>query len=158
MEVEPSVDDVDALCEASLTNFNAGDVVGKLMALIAQLRACGEDTRDYLKKLGKMQGCPEWEIKLWIRTRWGSLSDCFRVVLTLQKVCIFFIPLSRLIRVFFDQALDQFCLFADTEDDLPPLASGKKWADYRLAASEWRIIRLAYDCLNVSCCLILFAL
>ena len=88
MEVEASADDVDALHNASLTNFNAGDVVCKLMALIAQLCACGVDTRDYLKKFGKMQGFPEWEIKLWIQTCWGSLSDCFDVVLMLQKVCI----------------------------------------------------------------------
>ena len=93
MEVEPSADDADALHEASVTDFEPGDVVGKMMALIAQLHSCGEDTRDYLKKLGDMQGCPEWEIKLWIRTRWGSLSDCFRVTLTLQKVwtAVFFI-------------------------------------------------------------------
>jgi hypothetical protein len=86
MAVEPSADDADALREASVTDFEPGDVVGKMMALIAQLRSCGEDTRDYLKKLGDMQGCPQWDIKLWIRTRWGSLSDCFRVTLTLQKV------------------------------------------------------------------------
>ena len=77
MEVEASADHVDALHEASLTNFNAGDIVSKLMALIAQLRACGEDTQDYLKELGKMQGCPEWEIKLWIQTHWGSLVVIF---------------------------------------------------------------------------------
>jgi hypothetical protein len=86
MEVEASADDADALREASETNFEPGDVVGKMMAFVAQLRSCGEDTRNYLKKLGDMQGCPQLEIKLWIRTRWGSLSDCFCVTLTLQKV------------------------------------------------------------------------
>ena len=93
MEVEPSADDADALHEASMTNFKPGDVVGKMMALISQLCSCGEDTRNYLKKLGDMQGCPQLEIKLWIRTRWGSLSDCFRVTLALQKVqtAVFFI-------------------------------------------------------------------
>ena len=85
-EVEASADDVDALREASETDFEPGDVVGKMMAFIAQLRSSGEDTRDYLKKLGDMQGCQRLEIKLWIRTRWGSLSDCFRVTLALQKV------------------------------------------------------------------------
>lgn len=86
MEVEASADDVEALREASLTDFEPGDVVGKLMAFVSQLRSCGEDTRDYLKKLADAQGLPQWEIILWIRTRWGSLSDCFRVTLTLQKV------------------------------------------------------------------------
>ena len=86
MEVEASADDAEALYEASMTDFEPGDVVGKMMAFIAQLRSCGEDTRDYLKKLGDILGCPQLEIKLWIRTRWGSLSDCFHVTLTLQKV------------------------------------------------------------------------
>lgn len=86
MEVEASADDTEALSEASMTDFEPGDVVGKMMAFIAQLRSCGEDTRDYLKKLGDILGCPQLEIKLWIRSRWGSLSDCFRVTLALQKV------------------------------------------------------------------------
>jgi hypothetical protein len=86
IRVEASADDADALREASETDFEPGDIVGKMMACIAQLRSCGENTRDYLKKLGDMQGCPQLEIKLWIRSRWGSLSDCFRVTLTLQKV------------------------------------------------------------------------
>ena len=93
MEVEASADDSDALREASETDFEPGDIVGKMMAFIAQLRSSGEDTRDYLKRLGDMQGCPRLEIKLWIWTRWGSLSDCFHVTLTLQKVLstVFFI-------------------------------------------------------------------
>ena len=97
MEVEASADDAEALREASVTDFEPGDVVGKMMAFIAQLRSCGEDTRDYLKKLGDILGCPQLEIKLWIRTRWGSLSDCFRVTLALQKVQIsvlFFISID----------------------------------------------------------------
>jgi hypothetical protein len=56
MRVEASADDADALREASETDFKLGDIVGKIMACIAQLCSCGEDTRDYLKKLGDMQG------------------------------------------------------------------------------------------------------
>ena len=37
MEVEASGDDEDVMCEASVTDFDAGDVIGKLMAFIAQL-------------------------------------------------------------------------------------------------------------------------
>ena len=93
LEVEASADDADALHEASATNFEPGDVVGKMMAFITQLRSCREDTRDYLKKLGDMQGSPQLEIKLWIRMWWGSLSDCFHITLALQKVrtTVFFI-------------------------------------------------------------------
>ena len=86
MEVEASADDAEALREAAMTDFEPGNVVGKMMAFIAQLRDCGQDTRDYLKRLGDILGCSLLEIKLWIRTRWGSLSDCFRVTLALQKV------------------------------------------------------------------------
>lgn len=86
MEVEASEDDLDAIHEASVTHFDAGDVVGKLMALVSQLRLCGEDTRNYLKYLSLSNGAPDWEIKLWVRTRWGSLSDCFRTVLAVRKV------------------------------------------------------------------------
>ena len=69
------------------TTFEAGDVVGKLMVFVAQLRACSEDTRDYLVQIAILLGCPSWMIKLWVRTCWGSLSDCFRTVLATQKVC-----------------------------------------------------------------------
>ena len=86
MEVEPSADDIDALHEASMTDFKPGDVVGKLMAFVSQLRSCGEDTRDYLKKLGDAQGLPDWEIRLGIWTHWASLNDCFHVALAIQKV------------------------------------------------------------------------
>lgn len=99
MEVEASADNADTLREASETDFKPGDIVGKMMACIAQLRSCGEDTRDYLKRLGDMQGCPQLEIKLWIRSRWGSLSDCFRVTLTLQKVqkTVLFLPSTYIV-------------------------------------------------------------
>ena len=65
IEVEASADDAEALREASMTDFEPGDVVGKKMALIAQLHSCREDTRDYLKKLqvGDILGCLWLEIK-----------------------------------------------------------------------------------------------
>jgi hypothetical protein len=87
MEVEASPDDTEAMLAAADISFDTGDVVGKLMAFIAQLRSSSEDVREYLAQLASAQGCPEWEIKLWVRTRWGSLSDCFRTALALQKVC-----------------------------------------------------------------------
>jgi hypothetical protein len=47
------------------------------------------------------------------------------------------------------QGIDRFCRLADEEEDLPPLANGKKWANYLLSGPEWDIIRLAHDCLGV---------
>jgi hypothetical protein len=48
------------------------------------------------------------------------------------------------------QAIDDFCVLADKDCDLPPLSHGKQWADYRLSPPEWKIIGLAQDCLRVS--------
>ena len=46
--------------------------------------------------------------------------------------------------------INDFCVLADNDHDLPPLLCGKQWADYRLSPSEWKIIELAQDCLQVS--------
>jgi hypothetical protein len=86
MEMEALADDAEAMHAALSTEFDAGDVVGKLLGFIAQIRASSEDTRGYLAQLAMKQGCPVLEIKLWFCTRWGSLSDCFCTVLALQKV------------------------------------------------------------------------
>jgi len=85
--VEALPDDAEAMHAAFDVTFEAGDVVGKLMAFIAQLRSCSDDVREYLMQMATSLGCPSWEIKLWVRTRWGSLSDCFCTVLAIQKVC-----------------------------------------------------------------------
>jgi hypothetical protein len=85
-EIEASAEDVDAMLDAAITDFAVGDVVGKLMAFVAQLRLSSEDTRDFLLQLCAKNNCPTWEIRLWVRTRWGSLSDCFCIVLAQQKV------------------------------------------------------------------------
>ena len=88
MDVEASEHDTAVIEAASTTSFKPGDVVGKIMAFIAQLRLSSEDTREYLKKICLARGCPPLEVKIWVRGRWGSLSDCFRVILSQQKVCL----------------------------------------------------------------------
>ncbi len=87
LEVEALPDDAEAMHAAFDVTFEAGDVVGKLMAFIAQLRSCSDHVREYLMQMATSLGCPSWEIKLWVHTRWGSLSDCFRTVFAIQKVC-----------------------------------------------------------------------
>ncbi len=88
MDIEASAEDTEAMREALLTTFDTGDVIGKLMAFIAQLRCSNEGTRDYLAQICASLGCASLEIKLWVRTRGGSLSNCFETVLVLQKVNI----------------------------------------------------------------------
>ena len=95
MEAELSVNNIDSIEALMMTDFNAGDVVGKLMAFLSQLWACGEDVCDFLKCISVSMSCPSWDIKLWICTCWGSLSDCFHVVLIQQKVCA--LPLVSLL-------------------------------------------------------------
>ena len=84
MEAEAGPTQADAILEAYSTDFIAVDAVGKLMAFISQIQASGEVTQDYLHELCNSNNCPAWEIKLWIHTHWGSLSDCFHVVLGVQ--------------------------------------------------------------------------
>ena len=86
-EIEASADDTEAMHAAFNVTFDAGDVVGKLMAFIAQLQSCSDDTQEYLIQIATSLDCPPWGIKLWICTCWGSLSDCFYTVLAIQKVC-----------------------------------------------------------------------
>ena len=100
MEAEASPTEAEAILGAYSTDFVAGDTVGKLMAFISQIRASSEVTWDYLCELCQSNNCPTWEIKLWIHTRWGSLSDCFCVVLGLQYICAFIcFPMLSLIFV-----------------------------------------------------------
>lgn len=68
--------------------FDAGDVTGKLMAFIAQLHCSNEGTWEYLAQICTSLSCTSLEIKLRVRSRWGSLSNCFETVLVLQKVNI----------------------------------------------------------------------
>ena len=151
MDVEASDMNVEVIQSLSITYFDAGDVIGKIMAFIAQICACGEDTCDYLQHLAILHGCPQWEIKLWVCTHWGSLSDCFFVVLVQCKVGFLFYFLYFLFcnNIIVSQAIDAFCVLADDNSDIPPLSHGKNWSDYKLTNPEWQIIKLAYDCLKV---------
>jgi len=79
MELEASGGDVDAILAASVVEYEVGDVVGKVVAFVAQFRSSGENTQEYLRELSASHGCPKWELKLWVRTRWASLSDCFHI-------------------------------------------------------------------------------
>ena len=149
MDIEASTDNAEAIQMSTVTEFAAGDVVGKLMAFIAQLWQCSEGTRKYLEHLAVSYGCRPLEIKIWVRTRWGSLSDCFHVILILQKVCFYFFYHVKHLTHSLIQPIDRFCHLVDNEDDLPPLVNGK-WANYQLLAAKWKIIKLAHHCLSVS--------
>ena len=58
MDIEASANDVEAMHAAFDVKFEAGDVVGKLMAFIAQLCSCSEDTQEYLMQIVILLDCP----------------------------------------------------------------------------------------------------
>ena len=104
MDIEASTNDAEAIQMLIVIDFDPGDVIGKLMAFISQLQQCSEDTRDYLKHLAISYGCPPLEIKIWVHTRWRSLSNCFHIVLLLQKVCFSFIIMLNFFNTLFISA------------------------------------------------------
>ena len=69
MDIEALTDDAEAIQMSTVTDFDAGNVVGKLMVFIAQLWQCSEDTRKYLKCLAVSYNCPPLKIKIWVHTQ-----------------------------------------------------------------------------------------
>lgn len=149
MEVEAdpaSPEDTATLLELE---FEAGDVVGKLLAFVNQFHACSEPARKYFEDLCRMCGIEPRRIKMWVRTRWGSLSDCFESVLYLQKVCQAVHGRLALLTRRTKQPIERFCANADFEDSIPKLRNKKTWSAYRFAADEWKIIGLSHRVLKV---------
>lgn len=87
-DIEASADDVEAMASTTVTDFEPGDVLGKLLALVNQVRMSSEGVRDYL-----LHACVVYQLKplqllLWVRTRWGSMSNCLESTLAIQKVSL----------------------------------------------------------------------
>ena len=90
MAIEADVEDLEAMAAITVTDYNPGDTLGKLMAFVNQLRMSSELTREYLIRMCIMQNLKPIELLLWIRTRWGSLTHCLEATLFIQKVCIIY--------------------------------------------------------------------
>ena len=78
--------DGEGILKASNTDFEAGNVIRKFMAFISHIHTCSKDMQQYLVEICTTNGCQRWEIRLWVWTCWGSLSDCLAVTLSIQKV------------------------------------------------------------------------
>ena len=87
MAIEADADDLEAMAATMVVDYHPGDTLGKLMALVNQLRMSSEGTREYLFRTCIMQNVKPIELLLWIRTRWGSLTHCLESTLLIQKVC-----------------------------------------------------------------------
>jgi len=86
MDIEASADDVEAMADTMVVDFELGDTVGKLLAFVNQVRISSEGIREYLAHCCRVQDVKPIELLLWVRSRWGSLSHCLEAVLLVQKV------------------------------------------------------------------------
>lgn len=86
MDIDASADDTDAMMGTSVTSYDPGDTLGKLLAFVNQVRMSSEGVREYLARACVLQNIKPIELRLWVRTRWGSLSHCLDSTLEVQKV------------------------------------------------------------------------
>jgi hypothetical protein len=93
MNVDASANDAEAMAETLIVNFEPGDTLGKLLAFVNQVRVSSEDVREYLAHSCRMHNIKAIELRLWVRTRWGSLTHCLSATLEVQKVCCFLFPM-----------------------------------------------------------------
>jgi hypothetical protein len=138
----------------SVTNveFELGDTIGKLLAFINQVRVSSKGVREYLAHCCRHQGVKPIELLLWVRSRWGSLSHCLGTVFLFTRYADL-LALSLGTTNIANKPVNYFCLTADSNENLPPLKN-KKWSDYHLSPSEWKLVKLVHNCLKVGWCAI----
>jgi hypothetical protein len=89
LEIDASADDAEAMAATIVVDFEPGDTLGKLMAFVNQVRVSSDIVREYLAEICRLWNIKELEIRLWVCSRWGSLSHCLEVTLVVQKVRLF---------------------------------------------------------------------
>jgi hypothetical protein len=89
MEIDATADDVEAMDGTMVVDFTPGDTIGKALAFVNQMRLSCEGTRDYLDEILAAKNLSPLELRLWVRTRWGSMSNFLEVLLRIQKVSHF---------------------------------------------------------------------
>ncbi|KAJ7438162.1 ribonuclease H-like domain-containing protein [Mycena latifolia] len=109
--------------------WTTGDAVGKILALIKQIRMSPQ-AREFFRKCCVQASVPELELLLWVRTRWASLYKCLDRVLTLQK------------------AIHLFVSLADDSDEVPDLSKDKSYRAFTLLKSEWKKIHKIHEALR----------
>ena len=68
MAIEADADDLEAMAAITVTDYDPGDTLGKLMAFVNQLRMSSELTCNYLVRMCIMQNVKPIELLLWIQT------------------------------------------------------------------------------------------
>jgi hypothetical protein len=89
MDIEASADDVAAMASTTMTNFEPGDVLGQLLAFVNQVRMSSEGVRASLAHICALHQLKPIKLRLWVRTRWGSMSNCLESTLAVQKVSLY---------------------------------------------------------------------
>ncbi|KAF7372957.1 hypothetical protein MSAN_00502900 [Mycena sanguinolenta] len=110
------------------SEWTAGDAIGKILALIKQIRMSPQ-ARTFFKKCCNQSDVPVLELLLWVRTRWVSLYKCLDRCLTLRK------------------AIDLFVRIADDSDEVPDLRN-KQYSNYTLTKKEWAKIEMIHEALR----------
>ena len=82
MDIDASADDLEIMQSTTIVDFDIGDAIGKLLAFVNQVRMSSEGVREYLVHACSVHGTKPIELRLWVCTRWGSLSDCLEVTLS----------------------------------------------------------------------------
>ena len=88
LEIEASADDVAAMLLTTVVDFKPGDVLGKLLSFVNQVRMSSEGVRDYLEHSCVVHKITPLQLRLWAWIRWGSMSHCLESTLAIQKVCL----------------------------------------------------------------------
>jgi hypothetical protein len=123
-ELAAVIDSTDELADA--TEFDPGDLLGKILAFVNQVRASPQ-ARSYFHKLCKDENLPPLQLLKWIRTRWASLYDLINRLLDVRAACT------------------KFTLLADEDKRVPNLKPPKNYAMFKLTDGEWRLLELIRD-------------
>jgi hypothetical protein len=89
MDIDASADNAEAMMGTTVIDFNTGDTLGKLLAFINQVRMSSEGVCEFLADMCAMHHIKSIELHLWVHTCWGSLLDCLKSALQIQKVRLF---------------------------------------------------------------------
>jgi hypothetical protein len=88
LEIEALANDVAAMLLTTVVDFEPGDVLGKLLGFVNQVRMSSEGVHDYLEHSCVVHKITPLQLRLWVRVRWGSMSHCLESTLAIQKVCL----------------------------------------------------------------------
>ncbi|KAI0808987.1 hypothetical protein BC629DRAFT_1437238 [Irpex lacteus] len=119
---------VTADLDTETVDFEANDVLGKLLALINQIRASPQ-ARAYFEKTCLEEGLKPLQLLKWVRTRWGSMYDLLERAITLRK------------------GINKFCRNADDSPQVPQLKN-KEYSDYRITNQEWDLLSVLKEVLE----------